>query len=54
MTVTVDAVVYYRVRNPTMVTNNVENCGYCNIEELTNDIQTFKLTQPIKCLGFVM
>ena len=25
MTVTVDAVVYYRVSNPTMATNNVED-----------------------------
>ena len=28
MTVTVDAVVYYRVSNPTMATNNVEDFRY--------------------------
>ena len=29
VTVTVDAVVYYRVSNPTMATNNVEDFRYC-------------------------
>jgi erythrocyte band 7 integral membrane protein len=28
VTVTVDAVVYYRVSNPTMATNNVEDYGH--------------------------
>ena len=33
MTVSVDAVVYYRVSNPTMATNNIEDYRYVIEEE---------------------
>ena len=50
VTVTVDAVVYYRVSNPTMATNNVEDFRY--IQKLLNG--NVKLIAVFALLNFLL
>ena len=43
VTVSVDAVVYYRVSNPTMATNNIEDYRYINNNSNNNFDKNIKL-----------